>query len=233
MHLILALAGDLRARAGGEGDWAASAGVLTAPDVVHEVDAVGVDVLLVFLDPESDVGAALMGVLRGPIRLIEAGERDALVREADPGAIVRAGGVDWTGRVVQTLGGAPASTGRPMHPRVRKLLRLLRAAPDLGEGSLEGLARAVGLSSGRLMHVFTESIGVPLRPYLLWLKLQRAAVAIVSDAPLTAAAHAAGFADAAHLSRTFRRMFGVTPSALRPARPGAAREQSRRPAPPR
>jgi AraC-like DNA-binding protein len=31
---------------------------------------------------------------------------------------------------------------------------------------------------------------------------------------LTDAAHEAGFADSAHLSRTFRRMFGVAPSSL-------------------
>ena len=33
-------------------------------------------------------------------------------------------------------------------------------------------------------------------------------------ASLTEAAHLAGFADSAHLSRTFRAMFGVAPSLL-------------------
>jgi hypothetical protein len=50
--------------------------------------------------------------------------------------------------------------------------------------SLEALAGEVGLSPGRRMHVFTESIGIPLRPYVAWLKLQRAAAAIASGQPL-------------------------------------------------
>jgi AraC-like DNA-binding protein len=66
------------------------------------------------------------------------------------------------------------------------------------------------------MHVFTESIGVPLRAYLLWCKLQRAAAGVATGLPLSQAAAAAGFADAAHMTRAFRRMFGMTPSALRP-----------------
>jgi AraC-like DNA-binding protein len=32
----------------------------------------------------------------------------------------------------------------------------------------------------------------------------------------TEAAHAAGFADSSHLTRTFRRMFGINPAALVP-----------------
>ena len=81
--------------------------------------------------------------------------------------------------------------------------------------SLEGLARAVGLSPSRLMHVFTSSVGIPLRPYLAWLRVQRAAIEIVSGNSLTDAALASGFADAAHMSRTFRRMLGIPPSLLR------------------
>ena len=58
------------------------------------------------------------------------------------------------------------------------------------------------------MHVFTESIGIPLRPYLSWLRVQRAAMAIVNGSLLGEAAHTAGFADASHMTRTFKRMLG-------------------------
>jgi AraC-like DNA-binding protein len=64
------------------------------------------------------------------------------------------------------------------------------------------------------MHAFTESVGVPVRPYILWLRLQRAACDLMNGDSVTSAAHRAGFSDAAHLTRTFRRMLGATPSDL-------------------
>jgi AraC-like DNA-binding protein len=64
------------------------------------------------------------------------------------------------------------------------------------------------------MHVFTESVGNPLRRYLLWLRVQRAAGAIVAGRSATDAAQIAGFADASHLTRTFRRTLGMTPRDL-------------------
>ena len=76
------------------------------------------------------------------------------------------------------------------------------------------LAAVSGLSRSRLMHLFTESVGVPIRPYLLWLRLQRAACDLMNGASVTDAAQNAGFSDAAHLTRTFRRMLGTTPSDL-------------------
>jgi len=219
MHVVLATGGAaLRARAGKAGRWTEAAGVLTAPDVVHQIDAEGIDVLLVFIDPESDVGEALRPALRGPVRPIDEDERDALLAGGDaaPRALMTTGGIDWTRRVVATLGGEPLAARPAVHPRVRKLLRQLRALPADADTSLPALAAAVGLSPGRLMHAFTSSIGLPLRPYLAWLRLQRAAAAIVSGAPLSMAAVEAGFADAAHMSRTFRRMLGMAPSMLAP-----------------
>jgi len=61
------------------------------------------------------------------------------------------------------------------------------------------------------MHLFTKSVGVPLRPYVLWLRLQCGARALALGKSVADAAHAAGFSDAAHFTRTFRRMIGATP----------------------
>ena len=46
---------------------------------------------------------------------------------------------------------------------------------------------------------------------------------VAGGASLTAAAHEAGFADSAHFSRTFRRMFGVAAAALKGKRIGVQR----------
>jgi AraC-like DNA-binding protein len=98
-----------------------------------------------------------------------------------------------------------------LDPRIREVLgRLKTEEPDTV--SVPELARGVGLSADRFMHLFKENMGLPVRKYLLWLKLQRAARAMKSGANLTRAAHEAGFSDSAHLSRTFKDMFGLSPS---------------------
>jgi AraC-like DNA-binding protein len=217
MHLVLGLDGPVRIRVA-DGPWTSMAGVLTAPDVPHCLDAEGREVLLVFFDPEGEAGGALSATLTGPFRALSSAERDALAGDAHPSRLMGPEGAAWTRRVVEVLGAGTLSPPRAIHPRVRRVLRLLHDLPPGEDASLATLAAQVRLSPGRLMHAFTESIGLPLRPYLAWLRLQRAAAAIVAGMPLGEAAQAAGFADAAHMSRTFRRMLGMPPSALRGAR---------------
>jgi AraC-like DNA-binding protein len=53
---------------------------------------------------------------------------------------------------------------------------------------------------------------MPLRPYLRWLRLRQALELAAGGTSLTQAAQDAGFSDAAHLTRTMRRHFGVAPS---------------------
>lgn len=221
MHLVLARQGDLRIQIGDDAHEAA--GVLTAPDVRHAVRATGRTVVLAFWEPESVDGARLRATVEGGARLVSEAERRGLL-EGLPEAPGRDDLDAFMARALDTL--APPSPASPppvrpaVHPRVRTLLRVLRDEAEL-DTSLEALAARVRLSPSRLMHVFTESVGIPLRPYLLWLKLQRAATSIVHGVGLTEAAVEAGFADAAHMSRTFKRMFGMTPSALqRRSRPG-------------
>ena len=50
---------------------------------------------------------------------------------------------------------------------------------------------------------------------MLWRKLTRAVMAIARGGPIVAAAQAADFSDAAHLTRTSYAMLGVPPSAMK------------------
>jgi AraC-like DNA-binding protein len=113
--------------------------------------------------------------------------------------------------VVQIL--APSDRPLPViDQRVTRAVEFLASAPDR-RVSLATAAAAVSLSPSRLAHLFTPAVGIPPRRYLLWLRLRDAVQALAGGASITHAAHAAGFADAPHLTRTFRRMLGFTPSA--------------------
>src|SRR3982751_975279 len=80
--------------------------------------------------------------------------------------------------------------------------------------SLEDAAELAFLSSSRFAHLLKDQVGLPYSRYMLWRKLTRAMVAIASEGTIAAAAHAADFADAAHLTRTFYQMVGMAPSVL-------------------
>lgn len=98
-------------------------------------------------------------------------------------------------------------------PRIRRAKLFMRRLPE-NKTSVDAIAAEVGLSEGRLIHLFKDETGVPIRRYLLWLRLIGAVERVLDGMSLTSAAHEAGFSDSAHLSRTFKGMFGVTPSFL-------------------
>ena len=76
------------------------------------------------------------------------------------------------------------------------------------------VAALLHLSESRLRHVFGQQFGLPMQRYLLWQRLLTAIESTARGVSLTQAAHEAGFADVAHLTRTFRATFGITPSSI-------------------
>jgi AraC-like DNA-binding protein len=80
--------------------------------------------------------------------------------------------------------------------------------------SVDGLAAELHLSSSRLRHLFQGELGISIQRYLLWQRLNRAIALAAKGQSLTNAAHEAGFADSAHLSRSFRSIFGISPSEI-------------------
>ncbi|MEU0670652.1 AraC family transcriptional regulator [Streptomyces lavendulocolor] len=103
------------------------------------------------------------------------------------------------------------STQAPLHPRLARALRL-GVQRTGGPPELTELAAAVGISPSRLGHLFADQLGLAYPAWRRWMCLRRAVEAVRAEATLTDAAHEAGFADSAHLSRTCRAMFGLTPT---------------------
>ena len=116
-----------------------------------------------------------------------------------------------TSSLIERLSGAATAT--EPDARVAKIVAWAQAKLDHPIG-LADAAKLVGLSTQRLRHLFVEQTGLPFRTYLLWLRLMKGLEEFAGGASLTDAAHDAGFADSAHFSRTFRRMFGTTAAAL-------------------
>lgn len=210
VQLLMAVDGTLEVRSGPGHKWRKCGAVLVRPDASHEVDARGTNVLLIaFVDAESELGAALSERIDGGISSLPdrqvARWRTILGPRLNESRVER-----WVKK--ELLNGQRATK---IHPKVKRVLKYLRerlgASDDL---SLKALAQVSGLSPSRFMHVFTESVGVPLRPYILWLRLQRASCGLMAGVSITEAAHNAGFSDAAHMTRTFRRMLGTTPTDL-------------------
>ena len=60
------------------------------------------------------------------MRLFSDAERKALTRDVTPRTILRSGAASWAQGAAQTLRLAPPASPRPIHPRVRTLLRMIR-----------------------------------------------------------------------------------------------------------
>ncbi len=114
--------------------------------------------------------------------------------------------------IMATLLDLPVMPGET-DTRIQKVVDYLDQLP-LKMASLKALSNYIGLSEGRLIHLFKEQMGVPIRRYLLWLRLIESIKFVLGGASLTTAAHETGFADLAHLSRTFKKMFGMTPKEI-------------------
>jgi AraC family transcriptional regulator len=78
---------------------------------------------------------------------------------------------------------------------------------------LDDLAAAAALSRAHLARSFRNATGIPLHRYILHRRLERAR-SLLSQAGARAQAVAVqcGFADAPHLSKAYRKAFGITPA---------------------
>lgn len=190
--------------------------VLIAPDVPHAFEPRGRNAMI-FIEPESVIGAALLRDLAGhsfarpdPANFSDVAARLSCIWEQprpDSATLAELG---------QEIAARIAGRDMPermVDERIARVIEWLSGGLDsrLVAGQA---ARIACLSASRFSHLFVAEVGLPFRTYVLWRRLMAAVDRIAAGASLTDAAHDAGFADSAHFSRTFLRMFGVPASLL-------------------
>lgn len=181
---------------------AGGAALALRPLALHRVVADGAPVALLYVEPQSPLGAALLGLMGGEdVAALPPRVAAALGDLAEPAASVA------------RLSDALAIGVAPLDERLTVALGLLRADPG-GPGAVGRAAVAARLSPARLRVLARQELGVPLARWLLWRKLAAAARAVAAGRSLGEAALCGGFADQAHFTRTMRRMFGIPPSAV-------------------
>ncbi len=214
IQIVLALDGCL-AIAGGDGIWREVRGLVVRPDAEHSFDCNGASGVMLFVDPESSEGAWLAASLREDVTTVSDARLDALLPMLRAFAAQPDDAGDIAALVRSCVQGLRPGLAPARHPdvRVTAVLEAIRGADEL-RVSLDEAAGIACLSPTRFAHVFKQQVGLPFSRYMLWRKLTRAMAAIASERTLAAAAHAADFADAAHLTRTFYQMVGMAPSVL-------------------
>jgi AraC family transcriptional regulator len=224
----------IRFRQSDREDWTEYGGVVISSRQPHSMDATAVaNNVVLFVEPETPEGRALTerylkdgGITALPADAL-AEARDALFSAWRDQRSERAV-VDAARNVVRAL-----TYG--VEPSVISDERILRAVAYIKSHineklTLEDVAAEAFLSPSRFRHLFVEQTGMALRPYILWRRFVRVWELIMRGESLSAAAHAAGFADSAHLTRTSRRTFGFPPSALQMLAPLKGAEDPRAPA---
>lgn len=81
--------------------------------------------------------------------------------------------------------------------------------------SLDELSAAVGLSSYHFLRVFQDAVGLPPHAYLTQVRIGMAKSLLDAGWTVAAAATETGFVDQSHLTRTFKRLTGITPGQYR------------------
>lgn len=186
---------------------------IIAPGQPHAIDGRHNKMVMLLLAPETKLAQPLAPIFskRGITRL--SAEAFTKIREIFSDFDVRLAANDVENICQQMVAKIDSGESLPIDSRVAQSIDWIRSSRDEGI-SIHEIAAGVELSESRFSHLFTENVRIPVRRYLLWLRLRDAMHLFAKGESLTEVAHEAGFSDSAHLTRTFRSLLGIAPSAL-------------------
>jgi AraC family transcriptional regulator len=197
--------------------WRTHVAAIIAAHEPHAFEARGEFVAMIFVEPTSREGRVLHQRCAGEgivslARGMLSHDTESLAT-AYNNAIPDLELIACAQNVIAKLATKIAVPVAALDKRIERAIEVLRQR--IGETvQLAEIAEAAFLSPDRFRHLFVEQTGMRFRPYVLWLRIEIALAAFAAGSNLTEASMAGGFADSAHFSRTFKRMFGIVPSSF-------------------
>ncbi len=217
IQLVFGLDADVRLRGSDADDWTDHFAAIIPSRQQHCMDATAATyAAVVFVEPETKEGRALTErYLQHGIASVDQPELRTLIPALFQGWVEHPGAGEVSRAVWQIIraltGGVQPSV--VTDPRIERAVAYVNAHLARSP-SLDEVAREAYLSPSRFRHLFVEQTGMGLRPYILWRRLLKVWELLMAGESLSTSAHAAGFADSAHLTRTSKRMFGLAPSLI-------------------
>jgi transcriptional regulator GlxA family with amidase domain len=126
--------------------------------------------------------------------------------------------------LLRAASGPSAAGGKRPATRAARRMLFTEAAEILANEAsrpitLEEVAHRIATSPRQLQRVFTEHAGLGFRCYLRRLRLSNAADLLTgTDLSVGEIADAVGYGDASQFAKSFKRMYGVSPSGYRAMR---------------
>lgn len=212
VQLVLALEKSFLSK-NTEGNWIEKKGLLIAPNHYHECDAKNIPIISI--DPESLFGEWVLNqylkdqvIIDYPTDGNESFNLNAFLGH------VRNENWDAVRTIIESAFDYQAD-----YQSVQKDERITRILAYISQNinqpiNTEALMNVAHLSESRLLHLFKEKMGLPIRNYILWYRLKIAFKKIIKGKQLTEVAYSAGFSDQSHFTRTCINMIGVPPSVI-------------------
>ncbi len=191
-------------------------GFIIKSDALHQVNPNTRLVISVYLDPESATGNAINALVNRNVLLkLETSVADRMMSFFKYSFHNHVNEFDIKKQLIRSL--IPTQLlhlESTVDNRIQAVIGQIKTAPGFNVKFYDLLA-ACALSESRLIHLFKKEIGINIRRYILWCRMQKALRSMTGGSTIKEAARSAGFTDGAHLSHTFVTMFGVAPSLLK------------------
>ena len=217
VQITLSLSGNgVRFRHRNHG-WITYVAAMVSAHESHAFEARGEFVAMIFVEPTSREGR-LLHQEASDLGILSITEGLLALETASLAAAYNTTGSDLqlvvcARSVIAKLAATSTAPVAALDKRIGRVIEVLRERIN-ETVQLEKIAELAFLSPDRFRHLFVEQTGMRFRPYVLWLRIEVALAAFAAGSNLTEASTAGGFADSAHFSRTFKRMFGIVPSSF-------------------